>query len=104
VGKARRSRPATNGTEPTPIQHAIEARELKAQPMRLTLDAAPQPVRLALDGVITIEQGDEANEAQLLVRTRDGLWHGVLFPIGSTFQLKRGGAAAAIWTPPGAKR
>lgn len=105
MSKPRRRRPpkpATNGkAEPTAIDQAIASAEERNAPMKSTLFVSRKPIVLGAKGSIKIQQGDSATEAQMLVRGADGLWHGVLMPPGSMFELRASGPGAAIWTPPG---
>ena len=102
--KQRGPKAVTNGTPPTPIDRAIADAEERAKPMQVTVVVSKNPVRLKPDGRLKIAQGDSPTEAQLLVRGPDGLWHGVLMPPGSTFELKAAAPSMPIWLPPGTKR
>ena len=101
---ARGSKAVTNGKPPTPIEAAIDAAAERAKPMQVTVVVSKHPVRLKPDGRLKIAQGGKATEAQLLVRGPDGLWHGVLMPPGSTFELTAAAPSTPIWLPPGTKR
>jgi len=100
----RGSKAVRNGKPPTPIETAMAAAEEARKPMRQTLVISKQPIVLKADGRLSVRQGDRQDQAQMLVRGEDGLWHGVLMPPGSTFELRPSGPAAGIWTPPGSTK
>lgn len=97
---SRRRRAASNGTGPGPIEQAIDAAAAKAAPVELAVLLDRKPMRLAPTARLTVKAMENPNEAPLLVRGPDGIWHGVILPPGSTFELRATGPAAALWTPP----
>ena len=92
---------ARNGTDPGPIEQAIDKAAEGRKPFTITLLLNRQPVRMKPGRRLAVKQSSDPNEAELLVRGADNLWPGVLLPPGATFELREAGPAAALWTPPG---
>lgn len=93
-----------NGTDPGAIDRAIDTAAAKALPADITLKVDRQPMRLSATSRVTIRAHTNPSETVVLLRDPEGVWHGVLMPPGTTWELRPGGAAAALWTPPGSVR
>ena len=104
MGKAsrRRPKPVLNGTDPGPIERAIDTAAAKAGPAELTLLINRKPIRVKPSGPesrLSVKALADPNEAPVLVRGEDGTWYGVILPPGSVFELRPSGPTAQIWTP-----
>jgi hypothetical protein len=97
--QSRRTKPLANGADPGPIEKAIDTAAAKAAPVEIRVLMDRKPIRLKADGRISIKAMGNPNESPLLLRGPDGLWHGVILPPGSTWELRPSGPAAQIWTP-----
>jgi hypothetical protein len=94
------------GPDAETISAAIDAAAARHAPTEFTLNLARQPVRLHAKAKVSVTQGSDPNVAHMLLLDADGVWHGVIFEPGLTFEIRRAEdrPAAALWTPPGSRR
>lgn len=97
---SRRARAHRNGSDPGPVAGAIDKAAALRAPVEMTLLIHRKPMRLKPTERVAVKPLSNPNEAPLLIRGADGLWHGVILPPGSTFELRPSGPGAQLWTPP----
>lgn len=100
----REPKAVANGTDPGPVERAIDSAAAKRLPVDLTVKVSRQPLRMTAGSRLTVQQGDDPAQAEILVRDPDNVWHGVLLPAGELFEFRKAGPKVDLWTPPGTKR